>query len=334
MIAKAELIDAPERRAVQASEFEARISGTKLKLEGHASVFDKGYDVAGGPSAGGWTEIVTRKAFDRTLSENPDVHLLINHEGLPLARTKSGTLQLSTDSRGLLVRADLDRRDPDVKSLEIKMERGDLDEMSFAFRVKRQSWSDDDTIRSLEEVSLHKGDVSVVNWGANPHTSVTMRSAIELLARGIIDESELAELRSMSTEVQRAAAVLELAKGKSTYIDLRSDINGPASVIDTDDALESQDDPQRGAFQDELLGLVNDEAYLTTPALAQATHDLAARYGADCVNPNADTKDIGPVDIEDDAPRSRLSLVEARRIAGLLEPSARMTLAQAREAIA
>jgi phage head maturation protease len=32
--------------------------------------------------------------FRKTLSETPDVRLLINHEGLPLARTKNGTLRL------------------------------------------------------------------------------------------------------------------------------------------------------------------------------------------------------------------------------------------------
>jgi Escherichia/Staphylococcus phage prohead protease len=211
MISKTDLIDAPERRSVLGDTFEIRAAGTTLKLEGYASVFDKGYEVYGGPP-NGWTEFVNRGAFDRTLSEGPDLHLLINHEGLPLARTKSGTLQLSTDKTGLLVRADLDRRDPDVAGLEIKMGRGDLDEMSFAFRVKRQTWSDDETVRSLDEVSIHKGDVSIVNFGANPNTSVTLRRAVELLANGQWGDAELAELRAMSSEVDRAMAALRIAR--------------------------------------------------------------------------------------------------------------------------
>ena len=36
---------------------------------------------------GGYTETIARGAFTKTLSERPDVQLLINHEGLPLART-------------------------------------------------------------------------------------------------------------------------------------------------------------------------------------------------------------------------------------------------------
>jgi HK97 family phage prohead protease len=183
IIDKEALIDAPERRGIPTSQFDVRSEGNELKFEGYASTFDAPYDIYGGPPSG-WHEIVTREAFKKTLTEKPDLHLLINHEGMPLARTKSGTMQLLTDNHGLLVRANLDRRDPMVQSLQVKMERGDMDQMSFAFRVKKQTWSDDETHRYLDEVSLHKGDVSVVNFGANPTTSATIRSAIELLAGG------------------------------------------------------------------------------------------------------------------------------------------------------
>ena len=45
------------------------------------------------------------------------------------------------------------------------MERGDLDEMSFAFEVLRQRWSDDGEMRRIEEVRLY--DVSLVTFPAN-----------------------------------------------------------------------------------------------------------------------------------------------------------------------
>ena len=105
-----------------------------LILTGYASVFNAPYEVYGGPPMG-WTETIDRRAFDQTLSEKPDLHLLINHEGMPLARTKSGTLQLSADNHGLKVTAQLDRSDPDVQRIEPKMQRGDMNEMSF--RVPR-----------------------------------------------------------------------------------------------------------------------------------------------------------------------------------------------------
>jgi HK97 family phage prohead protease len=218
MIRKADLYnsqDPPLERRDIAGELEVRSTGDNtVKLTGYASVFNKGYEVNGGPSnPKGWTERVVPEAFKRTLSDKPFVHLLINHEGTPLASTKSGTLRLSTDSQGLLAEAELDRRSTLHNDLIISMERGDIDEMSFAFRVTKQSWSDDETVRSLDEVSLHKGDVSVVNFGANPNTSVSlMRSAVGMLARGSISNEQLMELRAMGDQVDRAMTVLNDAR--------------------------------------------------------------------------------------------------------------------------
>ena len=170
-------------------------------------MFDEPYEVYGGPPAG-WMEIVDRRAFDKTLRSKPDVHLLINHEGMPLARTKSGTLKLSTDSKGLMVEADLDRRDPDVQRLETKMNRGDMDQMSFAFRVIRQEWNEDESERRMVEVSIDRGDVSVVNFGANPATSSSLRSLLSVLE----SDDALAEARSIGmhdlVEAQKALGKL------------------------------------------------------------------------------------------------------------------------------
>lgn len=168
-----ELVDVRELR--HALPFETRADGDTIVLRGYASTFEP-YEMYGGPANHGWIEQIDPTAFDKTLKLRPDLHLLINHEGMPLARTKSGTLTLSVDRRGLLVEARLDRSDPDVQRLEPKMRRGDMNEMSFAFRVKAQVWGiatgfdDPESHRLITEVSLHKGDVSVVNWGANPTT--------------------------------------------------------------------------------------------------------------------------------------------------------------------
>lgn len=171
---RAQLVDVRECRSTRKFELRAD-SGGALTLTGYASTFDP-YEMYGGPKEYGWIEQLAPTAFDKTLREKPDLHLLVNHEGMPLARTKSGTLQLDVDDVGLKVTAQLDRDDPDVQRLETKMRRGDMDEMSFAFRVKGQTWSaatgfsDPNTHRLITEVSLHKGDVSVVNFGANPTT--------------------------------------------------------------------------------------------------------------------------------------------------------------------
>jgi len=206
MVDRRSLIDAPERRSIAATEFEIRAQGGGLALIGYASVFGKPYTVLGGAPRG-WTETVDRRAFDTTLAGKPDLHLLINHEGMPLARTKSGTMRLSTDSTGLHVEADLDPGDPDVQRLRPKMERGDMDEMSFAFRVKADEWSDDESQRTLTEVSLHKGDVSVVNFGANPAASaqLNMRSVLDFLA-DVDPQEAAAELRALEAALDPAQA--------------------------------------------------------------------------------------------------------------------------------
>lgn len=200
---RSQLLDAPERRGVAFSDFEIRADGDILGFRGYASVFESPYDVFGGPENGGWAETVDRGAFDVTLREKPDVMFLVNHEGMPLARTKSGTLRLTTDRKGLRTEADLDRRDSDVARLEVKMDRGDMDEMSFAFRAKRQEWDDEYTERRILEASIHKGDVSIVNFGANPAAAgASLRSFIDFLDSAERD-TVLAEIRAFDNPLDQ-----------------------------------------------------------------------------------------------------------------------------------
>ncbi|MEA5453294.1 HK97 family phage prohead protease [Sinomonas sp. JGH33] len=219
---RSKLVDAPERRALPMEEFEFRANaGSTVHFSGYASVFNKGYDLYGGPSKGGFEERVDPGAFNVTLKSNPSVHMLVNHDGLPLAATRSGTLHLNTDSHGLLVNTDLDTRDPDVQRVLTKVERGDLSEMSFGFKTKADVWRNakgelDDMghYRTLIEVSLHGGDVSIVNYGANPNTSleINMLRALEYVA-GLGEDEALEELRGLDlTPDQRALAKVRLAK--------------------------------------------------------------------------------------------------------------------------
>jgi HK97 family phage prohead protease len=159
-----------------------------LTFAGYATVFNADYTVH--DAFGEFTERIAPGAFTRTLSQNPDVILNTNHGaggGLPLARTKSKTLSLTQDDIGLRVEAKLDRSDPDVQALLPKIRRGDVDEMSFAFRVLDSDWTDDYQDRTINSVNLHRGDVSIVSFGANPATMAMLRSALA-------DDSVRAEL--------------------------------------------------------------------------------------------------------------------------------------------
>ncbi len=161
-----------ERRTYTVRDVEARQSedGT-MRLSGYAAVFnDSSVPLP-------FKESIAPGAFRKTLMETPDVRLLINHEGLPLARTKNGTLTLTEDDRGLYMDAEI-ADTSEGRDLYKLVERGDVDQMSFAFRVIRQKWSDDRSRRVLTEVSLADGDVSVVTYPAYPTTSVEAREAL------------------------------------------------------------------------------------------------------------------------------------------------------------
>lgn len=156
--------------------------GNLLRFTGYASVTETPYTMS--DYLGDYSEVVRRGAFAKTLANGADVPFKLNHEGLTLARTKSGTMRLAEDERGLHVEADLNPAQSAVRDLQIAMDRGDLDEMSFGFRVTGQSWSPDWSQRDITEVDMHKGDVSAVNYGANPHTagaSLRSREAADAL---------------------------------------------------------------------------------------------------------------------------------------------------------
>lgn len=134
-----------ERRA----GIEIRAKGRRL--EGHAALF--GVDTR----IGDFTEVILPGAFGESLAERRDILALVDHDAhRVLARTRSGTLRLAQDSRGLAF--DLDVPDTtagrDVLALA---ERGDLGGMSFGFTVreKGERWqSDRRELRSLNLIEI------------------------------------------------------------------------------------------------------------------------------------------------------------------------------------
>jgi hypothetical protein len=162
-----------ERRTFTVRDIEARQAedGT-MRMAGYAAVFNE----ASLPLP--FIEKIAPGAFSKTLQETPDVRLLANHEGLPMARTKNGTMRLYEDETGLYFEAEL-ADTQEARDLYTLVSRGDVDQMSFAFRVIRQNWSKDRTERTLTEVSLADGDVSIVTYPAYTATSVEAREAIK-----------------------------------------------------------------------------------------------------------------------------------------------------------
>lgn len=154
-----------------------------LHFTGVASVTERGYQMF--DAFGEYTETVAAGAFDETLrADGLDVPLVLGHDQLRrLARTTNGTLALSVTDDGLIVDAELDPTDDDVRYIAPKLRSGLIDEMSFAFRITAGQWSPDFTEYRIEAVDLHRGDVSIVGWGANPHTGGGLLAAPAKTAR-------------------------------------------------------------------------------------------------------------------------------------------------------
>ena len=186
-----------ERRFVPFAEFRSENDGKTLR--GHPSTFNDAYDL------GPFDERIAPGAFDNVLGD--DVRALFNHDpNHVLGRTKSGTLRLSVDDVGLLSEIDLPES---AVSLREAIRRGDVDQMSFGFTVKRDSWevTDEESgreLRTIEEIG-RLYDVSPVTFPANPNTDIALRSLAAY--RGEVVE-EIAEERG--DPLAQAKATLEL----------------------------------------------------------------------------------------------------------------------------
>ena len=162
---------------------EIRADDDGILVTGHAAIFNS--EAVIGDM---FREVIKPGAFSKAIKRD-DVLFLVNHEGLPLARTRSGTLKLSEDDKGLHIETQLDPNDPDVKALKPKMERGDMDEMSFAFFPVVQEWDDSGEmpLRTIMEAELM--DVSIVNRPAYEGTDIGLRS-LEVSKESLVDHQE------------------------------------------------------------------------------------------------------------------------------------------------
>ncbi len=163
-----------ERRYFPVTELRAIADEKGLRhITGYAAIFDSLSD-----DLGGFREKIDKGAFKKTIKKD-DVRALKNHNtDYVIARTKSGTLKLSEDERGLKI----DAMPPDAswaRDLMTSIERGDIDQMSFGFQTVTDRWEtqNKEEIRTLMEVKLF--DVSPVTFPAYPDTEVGLRSLEE-----------------------------------------------------------------------------------------------------------------------------------------------------------
>ncbi|SKA31052.1 HK97 family phage prohead protease [Consotaella salsifontis] len=148
---------------------EVRADSDKRTLVGYAAVFNS--DTVIGDFM---VERIVPGAFSRAL--RADILALVNHDpGRVVGRTRSGTLRLAEDDRGLKVEIDVPDT-TDGNDLWTLVERGDISGMSFGFRVTKQEWDDTGDLphRTILEVELF--EVTATPIPAYPDTSLAMRS--------------------------------------------------------------------------------------------------------------------------------------------------------------
>lgn len=141
-------------------------------IEGYFAVFNSETELWPGAY-----EEIDPSAFNETMSN--DVRALINHDtNLVLGRTKSGTLQLRVDNRGLWGTINVNENDTDAVNLYERLKRGDVDQCSFGFNILEEEtqFRDDGSIKwILKKLDLH--EISVVTFPAYADTSVQARKA-------------------------------------------------------------------------------------------------------------------------------------------------------------
>lgn len=174
-----------ERRAF------AEVRAAGRRLEGYAAVFGSVADLGGGVR-----ETIAPGAFRAALGAGDILALLDHDAGKVLGRTRSGTLRLSEDSRGLAFSLDL----PDTQAgrdVLALAERSDLGGCSFGFTIANGGEAWDGNTRTLRSVNLK--EISVVSaWPAYPDTSIALR------ARSIRDDHERRRRALILAEVIRA----------------------------------------------------------------------------------------------------------------------------------
>lgn len=188
------------------------IEGTPIVFDSDARIHDW---------AGEFIERIDPHALDN--ADMRDVCLFVNHDTqkIALARSKNGnknsTMSFEKDDKGLNMRAVLDvENNSEARALYSAIKRGDMDGMSFMFRVRGEEWEDlesDTPIRTITDISIVH-EVSVVNFPAYPATSVSARADTEEAV------SPLVEARKKHAEetVARQIDMVEVERMKNLNI--------------------------------------------------------------------------------------------------------------------
>lgn len=187
--------DRPERRTITTpvrllalrAEGDAAVAAAtpgRRTVTGHAAVFDQWTILYSGKmydKTYTWREILRPGAFKNAIAEAQDVRALWNHNpDFVLGRTASGTCRLSEDATGLATEIDLSESQIVNDLVAIPMGRGDVTQMSFAFKVRKGGErvtireEGDQIVEERELLDLDLFDVSPVAYPAYEGTDCSI----------------------------------------------------------------------------------------------------------------------------------------------------------------
>ena len=207
----------PEMSALVSRSFsEYRVESTEDGV-GHITgvpiVFEQKTDI------GGWfEETIARGAISEDVLR--DVAFFYNHNlnSKPLARTRTGKLKLTIENDGVHMDAEVNRERSDANDLYLAIQDGDIDGMSFMFRVESDEWTDLDTDYPKRRITKigYVQEVSAVNYPAYVGTSINAR------ADGLLDSDKQALDNARAKAADAAQSLdsdaLELEKLKAKYL--------------------------------------------------------------------------------------------------------------------
>lgn len=183
-------------------------------VEGHASTFNQPYELTSYRSWEGYNVFINEQVDPNAFVEcdMTDVIMQYDHEGRVLARTRNGTLEISTDATGLYVKADLSKSELGA-GLYKDIKNGIIDRMSFGFTIdgsKTEKTVDEQNktitvLRTITKVGKLY-DVSAVSIPANDGTDISARSFTD----GVIEKLKAERLDELKKEKQRKALKLKL----------------------------------------------------------------------------------------------------------------------------
>jgi len=187
----------------------AEAENDKLIVEGTASTFDE-YFMYSDPRGYDCYERIDRHAFDD--ADLSDVVFLLDHAGRVYARTKNGSLEVSTDDEGLRARVDLSRTSS-AREVYEDIQAGNYLQMSFCFTVaeSHDERSEGKQLRVVDKIEKVY-DVSAVAFPANPYTDIGVSA--RALFDGAIKEREAERLLAEHRELERKKLALKIKISK------------------------------------------------------------------------------------------------------------------------